>query len=137
MGSKRLKAVAVKGDRKDGIAIADPVTFNSARDKFSREVRANGFHQGLSAAGTGGGTSFLVSIGDCPTKNWNSTGVDSMPTCERLNSMAMDKYKLRGYGCHACPIRCGALVQVKEGLFATRGEVHRPEYETLAALGTL
>jgi aldehyde:ferredoxin oxidoreductase len=137
MGSKRLKAVAVKGDRKDGIAIADPVALNSARDKFSREVRANGFHQGLSAAGTGGGTSFLVSIGDCPTKNWNSTGVDSMPTCERLNSMAMDKYKLRGYGCHACPIRCGALVQVKEGLFATRGEVHRPEYETLAALGTL
>jgi len=137
MGSKRLKAVVVKGDRKEGIAIADPVTFNSARDKFSREVRANGFHQGLSAAGTGGGTSFLVSIGDCPTKNWNSTGVDSMPTCERLNSMAMDKYKLRGYGCHACPIRCGALVQVKEGPFATRGEVHRPEYETLAALGTL
>ena len=137
MGSKRLKAVVVKGDRKEGIAIADPVTFNSARDKFSREVRANGFHQGLSAAGTGGGTSFLVSIGDCPTKNWNSTGAGSMPTCERLNSMAMDKYKLRGYGCHACPIRCGALVQVKEGPFATRGEVHRPEYETLAALGTL
>ena len=137
MGSKRLKAVAVKGDRKDGIAIADPAALNSIRDKFSREVRANGFHQGLSAAGTGGGTSFLVSIGDCPTKNWNSTGLDSMPTCERLNSMAMDKYKVRGYGCHACPIRCGALIQVKEGPFATRGEVHRPEYETLAALGTL
>jgi len=137
MGSKRLKAVAVKGDRKDGITIADPVTLNSVRDKFSREVKANGFHQGLSAAGTGGGTSFLVSIGDCPTKNWNSTGLDSMPTCERLNSMAMDKYKLRGYGCHACAIRCGALIQVKEGPFATRGEVHRPEYETLAALGTL
>jgi aldehyde:ferredoxin oxidoreductase len=137
MGSKRLKAVAVKGDRKDGITIADPVALHSIREKFTTEVRANGFQQGLSAAGTGGGTSFLVSIGDCATKNWNSTGLVSMPTCERLNSMAMDKYKLRGYGCHACPIRCGALIQVKEGPYATRGEVHRPEYETLAALGTL
>ncbi len=34
-------------------------------------------------------------------------------------------------------IRCGALIQVKEGPFATRSEIHRPEYETLAALGTL
>ena len=49
----------------------------------------------------------------------------------------MDKYKLNGYGCYACPVRCGALVQVKEGPFATKGEVHRPEYETLAALGAL
>ncbi|GAI21169.1 unnamed protein product, partial [marine sediment metagenome] len=37
----------------------------------------------------------------------------------------------------ACPVRCGAIIQVKEGPFATKGEVHRPEYETLAALGAL
>ena len=137
MGSKRLKAVAVVGDRKNDIAIADTGKLNSVRKKFTEEIKANGFHLGLAAAGTGGGTSFLVSITDCPTKNWNSTGLDSMPTCENLNSINMDKYKLRSYGCHACPIRCGALIQLKEGPFATRGEMHRPEYETLAALGTL
>jgi aldehyde:ferredoxin oxidoreductase len=49
----------------------------------------------------------------------------------------MDVYKLKPYGCSTCPVRCGALVQVKEGPFATRGELHRPEYETLAALGPM
>lgn len=137
MGSKRLKAVAVLGDRKNEIAIADTGKLNSVREKFTKDIKASGFHQGLAAAGTGGGTSFLISIGDCPTKNWNFTGLDSMPTCENLNSTNMDKYKLRSYGCHACPIRCGALIHIKEGPFATRGEMHRPEYETLAALGAL
>jgi aldehyde:ferredoxin oxidoreductase len=49
----------------------------------------------------------------------------------------MDKYKIKGYGCHACTIRCGAIINVKEGPYATRDEMHRPEYETLAALGAL
>ena len=47
----------------------------------------------------------------------------------------MDVYKLKSYGCHTCPVRCGALIQIDEGPYATDGEVHRPEYETLAALG--
>jgi aldehyde:ferredoxin oxidoreductase len=132
-----LKAVAVLGSRKKEIVVEEPGKYNAARKKFAEDIKASKFHQGLGAAGTGGGTSFLVSIGDCPTRNWNSTGLDSMPTCENLNSRNMDKYKLQGYGCHACSIRCGALIEVKEGPFATRGEMHRPEYETLAALGTL
>ena len=106
MGSKRLKAVAVLADKKNEIAVADRERLNSTRKKFLQDLQASGFHKGLTAAGTGGGTSFLVSIGDCPTKNWNSTGLDSMPTCENLNSSKMDRYKVRGYGCHACSIRC-------------------------------
>jgi aldehyde:ferredoxin oxidoreductase len=136
MGSKKLKAVVVKGGNKK-ITVAEPEKFKSVRESYSQKIKASQFHQGLTAAGTGGGTSFLLSIGDCPTKNWNSTGTDSMPTATKLDSANMDKYKLESYGCHACPIRCGAIVQVKEGPYATWGRVHRPEYETLAALGTL
>jgi len=137
MGSKRLKAVAVRGDKKNKVPVSDIEKLNSTRKEFTTEVMKSGFHKGLAASGTGGGTSFLISIGDCPTKNWNSTGTDSMPTSENLNSPNMDKYKKSSYGCHSCPIRCGALIQVDEGPFATREEVHRPEYETLAALGAL
>ena len=117
--------------------MADPERVKAASQQFARDIKASGFHAGLKVAGTGGGTSFLLSIGDCPTRNWRTTGMDSMPTCENLNSANMDPYKLKGYGCHACSIRCGALVNVAKGPFQTRGEVHRPEYETLAALGTL
>jgi aldehyde:ferredoxin oxidoreductase len=89
----------------------------------------------MGVTGTGGGTSFLVSIGNCPVKNWNNFGTDSMPTCVKLDSPNMEKYKLDTYGCQACAVKCGAIVQIKEGPFATKSELHRPEYETLAALG--
>ncbi len=92
MGSKRLKAVAVRGNKK--VPVAEPEKLRSVRNDFLRNIKASGFHQGLTAAGTGGGTSFLVSIGDCPVKNWNSTGLESMPTCTNLDSANMDKYKL-------------------------------------------
>jgi aldehyde:ferredoxin oxidoreductase len=49
----------------------------------------------------------------------------------------MEKYKKSTYACQACPIRCGAIIEQKEGPFAIQGEMHRPEYETLAALGSL
>ncbi|MEW6667339.1 MAG: aldehyde ferredoxin oxidoreductase family protein [Thermodesulfobacteriota bacterium] len=137
MGSKRLKAVALIGDKKRKIPVGDAERLKLIREGFVKSLQTSRFHQGLTAAGTGRGTSFLLSIGDCPTRNWNSTGTDSMPTCDKLNSGNMDKYKLQAYGCHSCPIRCGALIQVKEGPFATKGEMHRPEYETLAALGAL
>ena len=66
------------------------------------------------------------------------TGVQTcaLPICKNLDGANMDKYKLRDYGCHSCPVRCGAVVEIKEGPFATEGETHRPEYETLAALGS-
>jgi len=136
MGSKRLKAVAVRGDKKRAF-VAQPEKFRLAREDYSKRLKGSKFQQGLTAVGTGGGTSFLLSIGDCPTKNWNSTGAESMPTCVNLDSANMDKYKLKSYGCHACPVRCGAIIEVKEGLFATKGGIRRPEYETLAALGAL
>jgi aldehyde:ferredoxin oxidoreductase len=137
MGSKRLKAVAVRGDKKRKIPVGDPERLKGAREEYVKSLQSSRFHGGLTAAGTGGGTSFLLSIGDCPTRNWNTTGTDSMVTCTKLDSKNMDPYKLEAYGCQGCTIRCGALIQVKEGPFATRGEMHRPEYETLAALGAL
>ncbi|MBP1707900.1 MAG: aor 11 [Chloroflexi bacterium] len=136
MGSKKLKAVVVKGD-KGKIKVAQPEKFKGISEAFARKIRESNFHQSMGVTGTGGGTSFLVSIGNCPIKNWNKYGTEAMPTCTNLNSPNMDKYKLRRYGCQACTIRCGAILEVKGGPFATQDEVHRPEYETLAALGTL
>jgi len=135
MGSKRLKAVAVRGGKGGRVAVADKEGLRAVQKRYGQELKDSPFHQGLTAAGTGGATSFLLSIGDCPADNWASTGTDSMPTCDNLDAAKMDVYKLKAYGCHTCPVRCGAILQIPEGPYATDGEVHRPEYETLAALG--
>jgi aldehyde:ferredoxin oxidoreductase len=136
MGSKLLKALVVKGGSRK-IAIADRTKLKAAREKYLAVIKASEFAQGLTAAGTGGALSFLLSIGDSPVKNWQLTGTESMPTANRLDSGNMDKYKRSAYACQACPIRCGAIIEQKEGPFAISGEMHRPEYETLVALGSL
>jgi len=123
IGSKRLKAVAVKGDRKDGIATAHPATLNSIRDKFSPGGEGNGFQQGLSAAGTGGGTSFLVSIA-LPHKELEFHRTGTRCDMRTPQQHGHGQIQRRGYGCHACPIRCGACSS-QGRLFATGGEVHR------------
>lgn len=136
MGSKKLKAVVVRGN-KGNITVSDQEKYKSVRASYIKKIKDSDFHKGLSAFGTGAGTSFLVSIGNCPVKNWTEFGTESMPTCTNLDSPNMEKYKLDSYGCQGCFLKCGAIVQVKDGPFATKGELHRPEYETLAALGTM
>jgi aldehyde:ferredoxin oxidoreductase len=134
MGSKRLKALAIKGGFKN-IAAADQGAFNQALRKFLDIIKTNEFAKALAAAGTGSNISFLVSIGDAPLKNWQLSGLDALPSLTNLDGPNMDKYKISSYGCYGCPIRCGAIIKQEEGPFAIRDKMHRPEYQSLAALG--
>jgi aldehyde:ferredoxin oxidoreductase len=134
MGSKRLKAVAVKGGVQT-IAVADQDAFDQALQKFLALIKNNEYAKALAAAGTGSNISFLVSIGDAPLKNWRLSGLDALPSVTNLDGGNMDKYKISGYGCYACPISCGAIISQKEGPYAIKDRMHRPEYQSLAALG--
>ena len=134
MGSKKLKAVAVAGGTRS-ITPSDPGKFTQALQQFLAIISSNEYAKALAAAGTGSNISFLVSIGDAPLKNWQLSGIDALPTVTNLDGANMDKYKVSSYGCYACPITCGAIIRQKEGPFAIKDEMHRPEYQTLAALG--
>lgn len=136
MGSKKLKAVAVKGGVRK-ILVADKNKLLEARQKFQAIMKASPFQEGLTAAGTAGGLSSLVSIGDSPVKNWRLSGLEAMPSVTNLNGVNMDKYKIKSYGCRSCPVRCGAIIEQKKGPFAIKDEMHRPEYESIVALGNL
>ena len=137
MGSKRLKAVAIRARTRDTIGIADRNRLREVQRAFAKDLRDSPFLQTLGLAGTGAGTSGLLAVGDAPVKNWRETGIEAMPSATKLDAAKMDKYKLRGYGCHSCPVRCGALIEVKDGPYPTVEEMHRPEYETIASFGTL
>lgn len=133
MGSKRLKAIAVRGTGEVGVA--RPEELETVKKGFFKAFKENPFNEALGSFGTGVGTSMLVSIGDSAVKNWSVAGTEAMPTCEKLDSGNMDPYKIKRYGCHSCTLRCGALIKVDKGEYATEDEMHRPEYETLAAFG--
>ncbi len=134
LGSKKLKAVAVSGGVRR-IKAADPERFRQAVRSFMAIIKNNEYAKGLAASGTGKDISLLVSMGNTPLKNWQLSGIESLPGISNLDGGNMDKYKVGKFGCYACPVSCGAIISQKEGPFAIKDQMHRPEYQTLAALG--
>lgn len=134
MGAKRLKALAVRGGVQR-IAPSNPEKFGRALQQFLGLLEGNEYAKGLAAAGTGSNMSFLIAIGDAPLKNWRLSGLEAMPSLANLDGANMDKYKVGSFGCYACPITCGAIIRQETGPFAIKDQMHRPEYQTLAALG--
>jgi len=135
MGSKKLKAIVLKGEKK--ITIADNESLLQHTKEYNEGIytATAGGIAGYKTLGTTMGNVILFTIGDTPAKNWGGNKED-FPE-ERLNNISGEnifKYVKKPYGCFSCPIRCGAIMNVPEvGLV----ETHRPEYETCASFGHL
>jgi aldehyde:ferredoxin oxidoreductase len=136
MGAKKLKAVAVRGTAKVGIA--DRETLDGLRNKFIKEIREmDGFSQILMKYGTCGLTESLVATGATPIKNWQLAGEQALPNLANLtDAEKILKYQTRKYGCANCPIACGGIFNVADGKYPV-GETKKPEYETIGAFGTM
>jgi aldehyde:ferredoxin oxidoreductase len=136
MGAKKLKAVAVRGTGKAGIADKDEL--DRLRKAFMKEMRdMGGFADLLMKHGTCGLTGGLVASGATPVKNWRYTGKQSFPNLEKIaDADAIISYQSRKYGCANCPIACGGIFNVTTGKYPV-GETHKPEYETIGAFGTM
>ena len=138
MGSKKLKAVVVKG--KMAVPMHDEPAMKALRKKLLKE--ATGFFDILHKWGTCGLTHDSALSGDSPVKNWGGAGTVDFPSAraKKISDDAvigLDNYK--PYGCWQCPIACGGKVRQKTGKYAlelNNGVGHKPEYETLAMFGT-
>jgi len=135
MGSKKLKAIVLKGAKK--IEVAD----NNALIQHTKEYNEGinnatvGGIEGYRTLGTTMGNEILFKIGDTPCKNWGGTKEDFPPEkLSKISGVEIDKYKQKPYGCFSCPVRCGAIMKVPE---VNLEETHRPEYETCASFGHL
>jgi len=134
MGSKRLKAVAVRG--KGRVAVANSESVKKLNQEFSKKMREVAFIQTLMKYGTCGNTAALVGSGASPVKNWLLTGTESFPTVNQIDGDNVIAYETRKYGCFSCPIRCGGITTVSSGKYPV-SETHKPEYETVAAFGNM
>jgi aldehyde:ferredoxin oxidoreductase len=128
MGSKRLKAVVVRGRSK----LRFPDAFLEQVRRVTPQVRDHPASQGLREWGTAGLIATKNQTGDLPARNHQRGQV---PWPERVDAHAIARYTERSKGCFACPIRCGRVTHVKKGPFA--GELEGPEYETVDALGPM
>ncbi len=138
MGSKKLKAVVVKGKLK--VPIHDEAGMRELRKKYLKE--ATGAYPVLNKYGTAGITHDAILSGDGPVKNWTGASTVDFPTrtSRKISDEAvigMEGYK--PYACWHCPIACGGRMSQKGGRFALElnaGIGHKPEYETLAMFGS-
>ena len=125
MGSKNLKAVAVRGHSLPNVA-------NPEKVKEIRQRMVANKHP-LSNFGTGGpDMMFNESSGNVPVRNFKA---GLFPDVVKIHGgIIKDTIGIGMDGCFACPVRCKKVVKFDEP-FTVKPEYGGPEYETLAAFG--
>jgi aldehyde:ferredoxin oxidoreductase len=130
MGSKNLKAVAVRGTK--GIKVARADEFRKAALMVLEKIKASGTTSvGLPTYGTALLVNVINAAGILPTRNFQ-TGV--FPTADKTGGESIRaNIEIRNKACFACPIACGPVTEIKNPKFKGAGE--GPEYETTWSLG--
>jgi aldehyde:ferredoxin oxidoreductase len=131
MGSKRLKAVAVRG--KTSLPLFDEAEATAMRKKYWR--RLTGTVDWMKEHGTSFVAASSAHNGDAPVKNWGGIGFHDFPDIDGFEVSRITARRVKRYGCYRCPIGCGAHMKAGTGEYAYREGSHRPEYETLAMFG--
>lgn len=132
MGSKKLKAVAAQGDME--VPLADKERVLDLRKQYLANLKGSlvDYYRDY---GTCGGLEGASVSGDAPVKNWTGVGSLDFPEAAAISDDNVIKYQEKRFACWRCPLGCGGHMKVKEGPYAVEG--HKPEYETLAAFGTM
>jgi aldehyde:ferredoxin oxidoreductase len=134
MGSKRLKAVVALG--RGRLTAADPKGIVSLRKEVLARQADSLAAQTFHAFGTAGSLYVGSMMGDVPFQNWR-TGVWEDDALQGLDGTAMEATILTGTPtCHSCSLACKRQVTVTDGPYLVP-EGPGPEYETVAAFGTM
>jgi len=126
MGSKNLKAVAVRGNHE--VSVADPSGVEAIAE--SLRLRSLGsLTDKYRSIGTVANLAVFNRLGALPTRNFQQPTFDD---AEALSGETLTENNFsRRHGCASCSIRCERLFK------SLNGEEQRLEYETLFALGPL
>jgi len=128
MGSKNLKAIAVRGTR--DIAPAKPDEFMDMVKEFHERMKGPAT-QKYRTLGTPENVLVHNALHCMPTRNYNNAhfeGADKV-SGEVLN----ERFVAKIIGCSSCAMRCEHEVVIPEGPY--KGNMTRMEYETLWAMG--
>ena len=131
MGSKQLKAVAVRGH--GPVRVANPTRFHDLATDFHRRLRANPTFPAVHAHGTEGLVDLINELGRFPTKNFQ---MGSFPEAHKIDAEALEaRAFVRHLACFGCPVACDKLYRLPDGPYAGTA-LRSVEYETLNALGS-
>lgn len=128
MGSKNLKAIAVKGTGKVPV-FGNGEEYNLARSEVNRNLKRDNMTRIMKEMGSAGASEYFDYLGEMP-KRYFTRGV--MEGVEKVSGPTITDTILVGVAsCHACVIACGRVVKISESGERQKG----PEYETLVGFG--
>jgi aldehyde:ferredoxin oxidoreductase len=123
MGSKNLKAVAVRGSQP--VELADPLTFLSEIQKIDKDILTHKEYKKRYKMGTTMLMKDLNSIGILPTRHFQE-GV-----CDYVDEISGQKlaaaFKVKNKSCFNCNVHCSRYYLTDEN------EAEGPEFETLCS----
>ena len=130
MGSKNLKAVAVKGS--GGVTVANKEAFRKAILDGFQKIKTNPVtSQGLPTYGTAVLVNIINTSGIFPTRNFQEGVFEG---AEKISGETIaDDILVRNRACFSCLIACGRVTKVTNPKYEYSGE--GPEYEPDWSLG--
>jgi aldehyde:ferredoxin oxidoreductase len=131
MGSKNLKAIAVRGSR--DLPVHDLDELMDATHEGYQTLKNHEYFRFWQEQGLMLIVDYANTMGILPTRNFQQTVYEK---ADRMNGYVMeDRYKIGDTACFGCSMSCGNVCLVKEGKY--RGTVTEgPEYESAAMLGS-
>lgn len=131
MGSKKLKAIAVRGTL--GVKVKDPDMLRKAVSNAIHDLQGDPSSVTYARLGTSSLLSAHQKAGRLATLNYQHSQFEH---ADKINSTALGKYWGQSAACFACPLHCSHYYEVKEGEFAGTFGEGGPEYVTLASFGS-
>jgi len=140
MGSKKLKAIAVKGT--SNVEYADAQALHDLVIRWNKTIRENPDSKLDMKYGTGEFYAWMnKDKGVHPSRNWQQGYFQkSFDNVKEGELTQLDpyywspKYTVRNKACPNCTKPCGRIVRINEGKYAGT-ELDGPEYETIYSLG--
>jgi len=130
MGSKNLKAIAVRGSKK--IELADRAQVQEVtKSQVTVSQESHLFH-GFSHLGSPGVTVLLHELGIYPVRNFQDGVLEGFHG--NLTPDKLEETFVKDAHCHNCYIHCGSIMKVADAP-GTMTEAEGPEYETMWSFG--
>lgn len=131
MGSKNLKAIAVRGTK--NVYAADIQEFQKLLEDTYETIRANPAVPKRIEKGTAGTLAVTYSKGVLPIMNFSTATFDDIEGL--MPETVRDTLYIHNESCFGCPLPCGKTGLIKDGPY--KGFVlPGPEYETIGLLGS-
>jgi len=130
MGSKNLKAIVIKGQKKETPSHAQN-SGHPAIKRYIRQIKNAPHYKTFKRHGGAGYVKWADDLGILATRNFRS---NTFEDAEKIDGKHLTDKVTRSRGCYRCPVQCKAELKFSSGRLKGR-KSFRPEFEPMLALG--